>query len=53
MSDGGKVAYKMLREKVKYCVKDIPFYKDMNEAYDLIKTKKLLSDVESSLGALK
>ena len=52
LGDGGKIAFETLRKKVPYCVKDIPFYNDMNEAYELVKSGKLLEDVENKLGKL-
>ncbi len=53
LGEGTKAAYRYLREKVPYCVKDIAFYRDMDNAFELIADGGLLKKVEEALGELK
>ena len=53
LGDGTKESYKLLRKEVPFCTKDIAFYYDMDKAFDLIYSGKMLSEVEKVIGKLK
>lgn len=50
---GSRVAYDVLREKVDFMENDVIFYPDMDKSFEIIKTGKLLEEVEKVLGELK
>ncbi len=53
LGEGSIAAYTLLRTKVPYCTKDIAFYHDMDNAYELAVSGALLDHVEKAIGALK
>jgi len=53
LGKGSIEAYKYLREQVPYCTKDIAFYYDMDNAYEMAKSGELVKRVETAIGELK
>lgn len=53
LGQGTKVAYKDVREAITYLEKDREMYIDMNKATDLLKSNRVLDDVEKVIGGLR
>ncbi|WP_036729995.1 histidine ammonia-lyase [Peptoniphilus mikwangii] len=53
LGKGSIEAYKLLREKVDFMENDVIFYPDMDKAFELVESGKLLDRVEQAVGKLK
>lgn len=53
LGEGDVVAFNLLREKVPYCTKDIAFYHDMDNAFEMAASGELVARVEAAIGELK
>ncbi|NMW85667.1 histidine ammonia-lyase [Peptoniphilus sp. AGMB00490] len=53
LGKGSRVAYDVLREEVGFMENDVIFYPDMDKSFEIIKSGKLLEEVEKAVGKIK
>ena len=49
MGVGTSIAHKIIREKIDYLDEDRPLYKDHNKMIDLLKSERIVDEIESEL----